>query len=513
MYPKILINPGKGHDNVELQKSYDTDLNTEDKTVTGAINTIMDALLSLGNNVNITKVEDDGTHEDITDTLTDTGIYYVTGVNKYFLISINYNNVDYNSDNWVNPPPMISGDAYYAQYKIGHGSGKIHVRTRMVPNYPSYPDNGYPWTKWKEVNDNTVNETELDNICYELLYEEKENNTVYYKSDAEMLLHKVIPTDKTISPYYVITSIKNEREVKPSDDFVIVPMSDTGDGYVPVISDACHTIYQMKFSPQDGKTYRRKGNLHSKTWTEWADITEDKEDKSNKITTETYNDTLIASYYNGQTDDITYPTTLLVGRDLAELQGSLGDFVTQLYSKEDKSNKITYESTSGEPLLVLYDRGELTDDQYISAKALGASLNITHNAAMEATNIAKGANQALSFDNYSAFCEWVRELATALPMDYNIGQVFLIKTLDVPDLWLYVKKGNGDFSTIPTDEEILENLKTNGYFEFGHCKFAALETQKVDLTEYATKSEVGDIEAALDSIIALQNQYIGGDGV
>jgi hypothetical protein len=62
-------------------------------------------------------------------------------------------------------------------------------------------------------------------------------------------------------------------------------------------------------------------------------------------------------------------------------------------------------------------------------------------------------------------------------------------------------------------EAFINELNTNGCVRVGKFKFSALETQKVDLTEYATKEEVGDIETALDHIIAIQNEMIGGDSV
>lgn len=40
MYPRILIDPGRGQPRIELQKSYDEDLQTKNKTVVSAINEI-----------------------------------------------------------------------------------------------------------------------------------------------------------------------------------------------------------------------------------------------------------------------------------------------------------------------------------------------------------------------------------------------------------------------------------------------------------------------------------------
>lgn len=39
-YPEILINPGRDHAPIEIQKAIDTDLVTEDKTIVGALNTL-----------------------------------------------------------------------------------------------------------------------------------------------------------------------------------------------------------------------------------------------------------------------------------------------------------------------------------------------------------------------------------------------------------------------------------------------------------------------------------------
>lgn len=76
--------------------------------------------------------------------------------------------------------------------------------------------------------------------------------------------------------------------------------------------------------------------------------------------------------------------------------------------------------------------------------------------------------------------------------DYNLktGDVFLIVDTSVPDYWVSV------------DDDLIITLYK-------------METAKLDLTEYATINYVddalGDIETVLDSIIAIQNTFIGGD--
>ena len=64
MYPKIKINVGKGYDPVEMQQYTDTDLETENKTVVGAINELdqknknsqLEVALELANKVDQTRV-------------------------------------------------------------------------------------------------------------------------------------------------------------------------------------------------------------------------------------------------------------------------------------------------------------------------------------------------------------------------------------------------------------------------------------------------------------------------
>lgn len=58
------------------------------------------------------------------------------------------------------------------------------------------------------------------------------------------------------------------------------------------------------------------------------------------------------------------------------------------------------------------------------------------------------------------------------------------------------------------NEEDIKDLKENG----GGGTTDGITKEYADKT-YATKEELGDIETALDSIIAMQNELIGGESV
>ena len=104
----------------------------------------------------------------------------------------------------------------------------------------------------------------------------------------------------------------------------------------------------------------------------------------------------------------------------------------------------------------------------------------------EVDSIAKGANQALSYGNYSTMITAFNNLANDI---YNIGQNIMIITLEVPDLWISSIESTSSTYTYVDDETFVNELKTNGYVQVGYYKLSALETQKVNLDDYVTKTE------------------------
>lgn len=111
-------------------------------------------------------------------------------------------------------------------------------------------------------------------------------------------------------------------------------------------------------------------------------------------------------------------------------------------------------------------------------------------------SIAKGRATGYVFDTASDLDLWLQNESNVSKL--VLGDNFYIKEIDVPDYW------------------------------WDGTRKQQLETQKVDLSEYYSKEEVdsliinkvdtttfyetvGDIETALDGIIAIQNGLIGGD--
>lgn len=100
----------------------------------------------------------------------------------------------------------------------------------------------------------------------------------------------------------------------------------------------------------------------------------------------------------------------------------------------------------------------------------------------ETESIAKGANQAVSFDDYETMIAALNNL----PSDkYNCGQNVMIVTVKVPDLWVSAVAEESTEYTYTSDEDFVADLEENGSVQVGHYVLSQLETQKVNLTDYA----------------------------
>ena len=114
-----------------------------------------------------------------------------------------------------------------------------------------------------------------------------------------------------------------------------------------------------------------------------------------------------------------------------------------------------------------------------------------------------GANKAVSFINYSSMITSLNALGNT---SYNVGQNIMIVTLQVPDLWVSEIAETSVAYTYVSDDDFVNELTTNGSVQVGYYKLSALETQKVDLTEYAKlvdlDTKVSQIEYSTEQTFA-----------
>jgi hypothetical protein len=135
----------------------------------------------------------------------------------------------------------------------------------------------------------------------------------------------------------------------------------------------------------------------------------------------------------------------------------------------------------------------------------------------EVESIAKGAQKAITYDNYEKFFEEFNYLDSGNPQNktYRIGQSVMIVTLNVPDLWVsgYVNNNHIIYKYV-SDEKFVEDLATQGKVAVGGYYISALETQKVNLADYYDKGEIdgmiGDISTALDTLHNYAQNLVNG---
>jgi hypothetical protein len=97
-----------------------------------------------------------------------------------------------------------------------------------------------------------------------------------------------------------------------------------------------------------------------------------------------------------------------------------------------------------------------------------------------------GKSATKTYENYNAFVTAVMGMdATAL----KVGDNILIKQLNVPDMWVYKVSETKVTYTYTDDVNIILELAKDAGLVVGHYTFAKLETQKVDLSEYQTKTD------------------------
>ena len=116
----------------------------------------------------------------------------------------------------------------------------------------------------------------------------------------------------------------------------------------------------------------------------------------------------------------------------------------------------------------LYTIGHKADDAYDLADSANTAAGNAQDRADQAYSLAEGRGVAHVFDTDEAM---TTALKGASNTAYRIGEQLLIKEADVPDYWV-------------------SGIKDNNNGTYGYYEITILETQKVDLSGYATKESL-----------------------
>lgn len=158
----------------------------------------------------------------------------------------------------------------------------------------------------------------------------------------------------------------------------------------------------------------------------------------------------------------------------------------------------------------LTEHQDISGKQNIEDNTLNTNSKTIPTAINEVNSIAKGATQAYGFPNYQQLIMALN----ILPNDYfNVGQNLYIVTLNVPDLWVSSIESTSQTYTYTTDEAFTTELTTNGYVQVGYYRLSALETQKVDLTNYVKNTDYATNNVGgVIKVLSTNGTYLQGSG-
>ena len=100
--------------------------------------------------------------------------------------------------------------------------------------------------------------------------------------------------------------------------------------------------------------------------------------------------------------------------------------------------------------------------------------------------LAEGRSKGVSYTTIQAFITAFNSLAKA---DHKVGDNVYIQATDVPDFWVFSVENSSSTYTYTTDSAFINAVKTSGSVQVGYFKVSFLESDKVDLSDYQTKSD------------------------
>lgn len=151
---------------------------------------------------------------------------------------------------------------------------------------------------------------------------------------------------------------------------------------------------------------------------------------------------------------------------------------------DDSINEATIQSSYAK------EQGDYAKEQGSKIEGVADYVVTTSNEALDkaetSLSISKGANQALSYNDYQAM---ITNFNAFESEKFNLGQQVMIRTLNVPDLWVYNYTNEKIEYNYISDKTFVNTLTEQGYVQIGWYLLAQLETQKVDLTDYVKKEQ------------------------
>lgn len=137
--------------------------------------------------------------------------------------------------------------------------------------------------------------------------------------------------------------------------------------------------------------------------------------------------------------------------------------------------------------------------------ASGNVITTTYATKNELRDGLAGKANTKTYENYQAF---VTAMGLLPKSELKVGDNIYIKKLDVPDMWVTAVNATSTSYTYTNDQAIINALDTTSGLTVGYFSFSKLETEKVDLSTYQTKTD-STLETTSKTVVGAINEVKG----
>lgn len=169
------------------------------------------------------------------------------------------------------------------------------------------------------------------------------------------------------------------------------------------------------------------------------------------------------------------------------------------------ANKSVKHATSADSATTATSANTANSATKATQDASGNVITSTYATKTELQNGLAGKSQSKTYNNYQAFVTAVNTMNnTAL----KVGDNVFIVTQNVPDMWVSAVNSSSATYTYTSDSAIVTALGSANGLTVGYYVFRELETEKVDLTAYQTKTDNG-LNTTSKTVVGAINEVKG----
>lgn len=169
------------------------------------------------------------------------------------------------------------------------------------------------------------------------------------------------------------------------------------------------------------------------------------------------------------------------------------------------ANKNVKHATSADSATTATSANTANSATKATQDASGNVITSTYATKTELQEGLAGKSQSKTYNNYQAFVTAVNAMNnTAL----KVGDNVFIVTQDVPDMWVSAVNSSSATYTYTSDSAIVTALGSANGLTVGYYVFRELETEKVDLTAYQTKTD-NSLDTSSKTVVGAINEVKG----